>query len=459
LEDVIIRHGLVALPGADELQPADIAIRDGIIVAVGHDLERSNHASTICDASGLWILPGAIDAHVHFDDPGYTERENFIAGSSAAASGGVTTVIDMPCTSVPPVTSLENLRRKLEVIGHRSVVDFGLYGGVCAQSFEVDWLKDMHELSRYVLGFKAYLTSGMQTFQRLDHYRLRLVLEAARDVGLPVLLHAEDHDYIQAATHVARQKGHSPREYYESRPEIAEILAVNSALELAAYVGGDLHIVHLATARAAALLRGTTATGETAPHYLQFSLEDFERIGSALKVAPSVKRSENREGLWELLAAGVIDFVASDHAPSPAHEKNTGSIWTDYGGVPGVGTILPYIISEGYMSGRLSLSRVTEVLAAAPARRYGLSHRKGSITIGREADLVWLDPNAEWLVEGQKFLSQGKITPFEGMRFKGRVVKTFVRGREVYNCESGICVEPGYGQWLKRSDPEWRSSQ
>lgn len=449
---VVVKHGLAALPGANEWQPADIVIRDGIIAAIGRDLECVGQVDAVHDAAGLWILPGAIDAHVHFDDPGYTERENFTAGSSAAASGGVTTVIDMPCTSVPPVTTVENMQRKLDAIERKSVVDFGLYGGVCAQSFEGDWLKHVQELSHYVLGFKAYLTSGMQTFQRLDHYRLQQVMEAARDVGLPVLLHAEDHDYVQAATEVARRKGHSPREYYESRPEIAEVLAVSSALELAASVGADLHIVHLATARAAALLRGSGATGETAPHYLQFGLEDFERIGSALKVAPAVKRADNKEGLWELLAAGVIALVASDHAPCPAHEKHTGSVWTDYGGIPGVGTLLPYMMSEGYMAGRLTLSRLTEAIAGMPAQRYGLARRKGAIAVGQDADLVWFDPHAEWTVEGQKCLSQGKVTPFEGMRFKGRVVRTFVRGREVYNSESGISVEPGYGQWLVRSE-------
>lgn len=448
---VLIKNGLAALPGENDVQPVDIMIGNGVITAIGRDLERASPAGAVYDAAGLWILPGGVDAHVHFDDPGYTDRENFTAGSAAAASGGVTTVIDMPCTSIPPVTTVDNLRQKVAVIERKSVVDFGLYGGVCAQSFEADWQRDMQELARHVLGFKTYLTSGMQTFQRLDHYRLREVLEVARDVSLPVLLHAEDHDYVHTATEAAQHKGRTPREYYESRPEIAETLAVASALELAASVGGDLHIVHLATAQAAALLQDTGATGETAPHYLQFSLDDFERIGSALKVAPAVKQAGNREGLWELLAAGVIDFVASDHAPSPEHEKHTGSIWTDYGGIPGVGTTLPYMLSAGYLAGRLSLCRLVEVLSSAPARRYGLSRRKGSIAIGKDADLVWFDPAGEWVVEGRKFLSQGKVTPFEGMRFKGRVVKTFVRGQEVYDYQRGIRVEPGYGRWLSRS--------
>ena len=240
-------------------------------------------------------------------------------------------------------------------------------------------------------------------------------------------------------------------------------MAVTSALRLAASTGGDLHIVHLGTAQAAALLRDGDAagcppqesfrvTGETAPHYLEFSEEDFERIGSALKVAPPVKEAGNREGLWDLLATGVIDFVASDHAPSPVSEKNTGSIWTDYGGIPGVGTMMPYMISEGYMTGRLTLQRLVEVLSGGPARRYGLSRHKGSIAVGKDADLVWFDADGEWIVEGKQFLSLGKVTPFEGMRFRGRIVKTFLRGQEVYDHHLGIRVDPGYGRWLSRDE-------
>ena len=447
-EHLLIKNGLVALPGEDDFKQVDIHIENGAIVAIGRGLETNGQ---VLDARDRWVLPGGVDAHVHFDDPGYTDREDFTAGSRAAASGGITTVIDMPCTSIPPVTTVANMRQKLAVIEKKSVVDFGLFGGVCAQSFDGDWQQDMTELAEFVLGFKTYLTSGMQTFQRLNHYRLQQVLEVSTELGLPVLLHAEDHDYVETATAVAQEKGDSPREYYESRPEIAETLAVSSALELAESVGGDLHIVHLATAQAASLLQGRNTTGETAPHYLEFTEEDFERIGAALKVAPSVKKAENKEVLWELLAGGVIDFVASDHAPSPEQEKNTGSIWTDYGGIPGVGTILPYMVSEGYMQGRLSLRRLTEVLSSTPARRYGLFHQKGSITVGKDADLVLFDPEDEWLVEGKNFLSRGKITPFEDMRFKGKIIKTLLRGQVIYDSKAGIQVNPGYGRWLRRN--------
>jgi dihydroorotase-like cyclic amidohydrolase len=331
------------------------------------------------------------------------------------------------------------------------VIDFGLYGGVSAQSYAAggaDWLR---ELAGDVLGFKIYFISGMPSFARLDHYRFRQVLAVAAELGLPVLLHAEDYDYVQAATPAAESRGSAPRHYYASRPESAETLAVLAAVELARETGADLHIVHVGTAAAAEVVGQSAATCETAPHYLAFTLDDFERIGAPLKITPPVKPAPNREQLWELLAEGAIGFVASDHAPCPAREKQTGSIWTDYGGIPGTGTMLPYLFSQGYLGGRLSLSRLLEVSAENAARRYGLDDRKGSIAVGKDADLVLIDPHASWTVRGTDFCSKGKVTPFEGMTFQGRIQTTLVRGTIVYDADEGILVPPGHGQWLRRN--------
>jgi dihydroorotase-like cyclic amidohydrolase len=271
------------------------------------------------------------------------------------------------------------------------------------------------------------------------------------ELGLPLLLHAEDYDYVQAATPVAQARGSSPRDYYTSRPESAETLAALAAVQLAREAGSDLHVVHVGTAAAAEVIGRSPATSETAPHYLAFTLSDFCRIGAPLKITPPVKPAPNRDRLWELLADGTISFVASDHAPCPAEEKRTGSIWTDYGGIPGVGTLLPFLFSEGYLKGRLTLSRLLEVTAANAARRYGLDDRKGAIAVGRDADLVLIDPRAAWTVRGAEFYSKGKITPFEGTTFRGRVQSTLVRGTVVYDADRGILVQPGYGQWLRRT--------
>jgi allantoinase len=456
---VIIKGAHAALPGLDEPRETDIRVERGTIAEIGPALEAGG-GEEVVDARGLLALPGGIDPHVHFDDPGYTEREDFFHGSRAAASGGITTVIDMPCTSVPPVTDAGCFARKLEAIEGKAVVDFGLFGGVSAQSFERGFPRAMEELAGLVLGFKTYFISGMESFGRLDHYRFRAVLEKARELGLPVLLHAEDYDYVKAATAVESGKGNSPLHYYRSRPETAEVLAALAAVRLAEETGADLHVVHVASAEAGEILGQAAArrrassrgrvSAETAPHYLAFGLADFERMGAVLKCAPPVKGPGNRERLWELLSGGFLDFVASDHAPCGREEKRTGSIWTDYGGIPGCGTLLPYMVSEGYLGGRLPLRRLVEVTSENAARRYGISHRKGSLSVGKDGDFALIDPEGSWTVRGGEFFSKGKETPFEGVRFRGKLVTTVVRGRVVYTAEKGITAEAGSGRLLRR---------
>jgi allantoinase len=447
---VILRGGSLALPGYDEPVESDIVIEDGCIVYVGEAREGIPGADEIIDARGLMVLPGCIDPHVHFDEPGYTWREDFYHGSCMAASGGVTTVIDMPCTSAPPVTNRPHLEEKLGVVVKRSVVDFGLYGGVSAQAFDEGFPRYMDELAPRVLGFKTYFISGMESFERLDHARFRKVLTKARSLDLPVLLHAEDYDFVTAATGEAVREGNGPLHYYKSRPEKAELLAVRTAAALAREVGARLHIVHLSTADAAALL-GDGVTGETGPHYLAFDLGDFERMGAVLKCTPPIKSSGNRQKLWSYLCEGRISFVASDHAPCAAREKNTGSIWTDYAGMPGTGLLLPYMFSEGYLEGRLSMARLLEVTSQHAAEQRGIAHRKGSIEVGKDGDLVLIDPHAWWTVRGKHFLSKGHLTPFEGMKLRGKVEKTIVRGTVVYDEAKGITVHPGYGKLVEKA--------
>ncbi|MBP7868008.1 MAG: dihydroorotase family protein [Acidobacteria bacterium] len=444
---MIIRNGRVAFPERDEPQRADLRVEEGIIAEIGKGLGGD---SDVLDAGGLLVLPGGIDPHVHFDDPGYTHREDFTHGSMAAAAGGVTTVVDMPCTSVPPVTTLANLETKLAAIAGKSVVDFGLYGGISRQSFDEGFPGNVRELAPEVLGIKAYFVSGMDTFARLDHWRFERLLTETASLGLPVLLHAEDFDYVSAAEPWARRRGNEPVRHYEARPESAELLAAVCAVTLSRRTGAPLHLCHVGTAAAAEFTRGIrTVTCETAPHYLAFDLEDFARIGAPLKITPPVKPGQ-RDALWRLLALNTVTFAASDHAPCPREEKETGSIWTDYSGIPGTGTLLPYLLSEGYLAGRLSLSRFTDVIAGSAARRYGLADRKGHLVVGKDADFALVDPEGNWTVEGARFLSKGKITPFEGMTLRGKVVKTLVRGRVVYDATEGIVAEPGWGRRLRR---------
>ena len=449
---MIIKNGMVALPGEANFQNVDIGVEGERITAVGKTASTRGKFEDVdaIDAHGLYVLPGGIDPHVHFDDPGYTEREDFFRGSSAAASGGITTVIDMPDTSIPPVTSGENLKHKLGAIEQKAVVDFGLYGGVSAQSFEKGFPRNMEGLSEDVLGYKTYFISGMESYGRLDHFQFRQVLSSARELGLPVLLHAEDYGYVSAATAAAMMEGKSPIHYYRSRPETAEVLAALCAVQLAEETGADLHLVHIGTAEVCSLLKSEGITGETGPHYLEFDVADFERAGATLKCTPPLKGPENREKLWQYLSDGTLSFVASDHAPCSLEEKNTGSIWTDYAGIPGCPTLLPYAFSEGYMKGRLSLQRFLRIISENAARRYGIFGRKGSIEVGKDADFTLIDPAQLWTVRGEDLLSKGSITPFDGRTFTGRVVKTVLRGKLIYTSDTGVLAEGGYGMHIRR---------
>ncbi len=444
---MIIKNGSVVLPGRKEPKALDIRIRGEKIVELGEDLSGDEE---IVEARGLLVLPGGIDPHVHFDDPGFTDREDFAAGSRFAASGGITTVIDMPCTSIPPVTTVANLEEKLAAVEKKAVIDYGFYGGVCCQSLGEGYPDNFRRLAEIVFGFKTYFISVMELFSAVNHFQFRVILERAAELGVTVLLHAEDYSYVTAATEYFISRGDTPVYYYNSRPEAAEILAVRTALELASETGADLHLVHLSTGKAARLAAAAAATCETCPHLLEFNLDDFIELGAPLKTTPPVKRAGNREELWDLLAAGGIDFAASDHASCPAEGKNTGSVWTDYAGIPGTGTLLPYLFSEGYLKGRLSLKRLVEVTSENAARRYGLYPAKGAIETGTDGDLVLIDPGQSWKVAGADFLSQGHITPFEGRELGGRVMETIVRGRTVYRSGAGILVDGGYGRFLTR---------
>lgn len=444
---MIIKNGCVAFSGKKIFKKLDLKIDQGKIVQIGENLSGEN----VINAEGLLVFPGAIDPHVHFDEPGFTEREDFYHGSCAAVSGGVTTVVDMPCTSIPPVTNLENLKNKLTIVKQRSVVDFGFFGGVSGQCFDVNFRKNMTDLADYVLGYKTYFISGMGSFARLDFAQFRQVLRAAKELNRPVLLHAEDYEIVTAAEAHEKMKGSDWLNYYRSRPEAAELIAIKNAVAIADEVGADLHVVHIGTAAAATLLVGKAhITGETAPHYLEFSNADLKRIGGALKTAPVVKSPSNSDGLWQALIDGTLSFVASDHAPAPANQKNTGSAWDDYSGIPGTGTLFPYMYSEGLVKCKIRLDRFLKITAENAAGRYGLFDRKGSIAVGKDADLVLVDPQADWTVRERDFYSKSKITPFEGMTFQGRIVKTIIRGEAAYDFQKGVIAEPGFGKFLKR---------
>jgi allantoinase len=414
------------------------------------------------DLGGALVLPGVIDSHVHFDDPGFTQREDFASGTSAAAVGGVTCVVDMPCTSLPPVVTTEALENKLKIIRPKAHVDFMLWGGVSGNAVtNRQWRRHLAELvDAGVAAIKVYMLSGMDTFRDLTSSEIREVLTQTHKLGIPVGVHAEDRSLVEELTERAKSRGDdSPAAYAASRPAAAEATAVMAAIEAARDTGARVHIVHLASGEAldmvsAARLEDLPVSAETCPHFLQFTSEDFQRIGSLLKTAPVVKDESDRQRLWQGLESGELSFVATDHAAAQwPDEKETGSIWTDYGGVPGVELLLPYLFSEGVVAGRITLQRLTELLCSEPARFFGVDHRKGRLRPGGDADFVVFDEDARWTVKADNLHNLNRYTPFEDFELTGRVRATYVRGHCAFErrAEGTEFFAPaGTGEWVRR---------
>jgi len=415
--------------------------------------EINEHSENyILDCEGLLTIPGCIDPHVHFDTPGFTHREDFYHGSMSAAAGGITTVIDMPCTSLPPVTDGKNFDEKFAAIKNESVIDFGLYGGVCANNFE-QFTQSMEELAdKKVRGFKTYFVSGMKTFPQVSLFQFESILKKTKELNLPVLLHAEDSEVVSAMTKKYENANDDYIRYCNSRPAQAEVTAIANAIEIAKRVNGNLHIVHVASSEAAELVNQVggeyNITYETCPHYLFFAQDDFKTKGSSLKTAPVVKSKKDQIELWKYLENGSCSFVASDHAPAPLKEKQTGSFWNDYGGIPGVQTLIPVIFSEGYKKQKFSLKKFVEVVSTNAAKRFNLYPQKGSLQVGSDADFAIINPNISWKFETKQLLSKGETSPFDNELFMGKVVLTILRGKIIYSDAAGIAVPKGYGKFL-----------
>lgn len=455
---LVIKNADISTGIDNETKSVTLVIDQGKIASLEEDAFEIPSEAQVLDVSGCLVLPGAIDPHVHFDTPGYEDREDFAHGTRAAAAGGVTTIIDMPDTCVPTVTNVEHLQAKNEAIGKMAYVDYALWAGMSANTLrDDDWQDNMAALwDAGVIGFKSYLISGMKTFQDLSVIELGQVMQKATDLGALVGLHAEDKSIIKARTEELQEEGKNTlQDYYFSRSFPAEIEGVITGLGLAKQTGCALHIVHLGSGKALNHIAkqrslGVNVTVETCPHYLQFTHEDFESKGAYLKTAPVVKTAEDRDALWHGIIDGHIDFMATDHAPCSEQDKEQDNVWNAYGGMPGVELMLPYLFSKGYMKQRISLSQLIDLTSTQAAKRFGLYPQKGCLAVGSDADLVIIDPKNIWAVHGQTMQSKAKWTCFEGMSFVGKIRQTLVRGHVVFDAADGVVGEPGYGNWVQR---------
>jgi allantoinase len=404
----------------------DVAVEDGLVAAVGPELPGGREE---IDARGLLVMPGAVDGHVHLNDPGRADWEGWDTGTAALAAGGVTCCADMPLNSVPATLDGASFDAKVAAARGRARIDFALWGGLVPGN-----LAGMDELAaRGVVGFKAFMTpSGVPEFAHVDADDLGRGMERAAALGLPVAVHAED-PVVLAAT--PRGGGRTMRDWCASRPVAAELAAVATALALARATGCAVHLVHLSSPEAvdlvsAARAEGVDATCEACPHHLVLTREDAGRIGAAAKCAPPLRSAAERAGLWGRLAAGAIDLVGSDHSPGPPALKRGDDMFAVWGGIAGAQTTLPLLLTHGPGQG-VTPEAAAEALSAAPARRLRLEG-KGGLRPGADADLALVRLGAPWTLRAEDLRTRHAISPYLGMTLTARVERTILRGVTVH---------------------------
>src|SRR5580693_3423984 len=448
--DLIVRGKCVITP--EGARAAAIHVRAGVIAAVtGFDEIASG--ATVHEAGDFVVMPGMVDTHTHINEPGRTEWEGFSSATRAAAAGGATTLIEMPLNSIPATTTAAALREKLAAAAGKLWVDAGFWGGVVpGNSEELQALWDAG-----VFGFKCFLLpSGVDEFAHVTEADLRIALPKLAALGAPLLVHAELPGAIEKA--VARlPKSASPQKYatwLSARPREAENEAVALLLRLGGEFGARIHVVHVSSSDALALLRGAKLAGgavsaETCPHYLTFAAEDIADGATEFKCAPPIRERDNREQLWGALGAGTIDLIASDHSPCPPAMKlrEEGDFMRAWGGIASLQIILPAVWTEARSRG-YALSDVARWMCSGPARLAGLQNRKGAIAVGRDADLVVFNPDQKFRVDPEHLYHRHKLTPYAGRELTGVVEATFVRGQKVF--ERGHFAAAPAGRVLHR---------
>jgi allantoinase len=441
--DLVIRGATVVTETGADL--ADIAIEGETITAVGKDVAG---AETEINAEGLTIFPGMIDVHLHFNEPGRADWEGATTGSRALAAGGGTAFFDMPLNSTPCTVNKIAFERKHAALAQSSITDFGIWGGIIPGN-----LRDLADLADAgVVGFKAFMCdSGLPEFPRADDLTLYEGMQEAKKLDLVVAVHAENEEIVKGlGKRLTADNKQSIRDFLDSRPVIAEVEAIHRAAALARETGARLHIVHISSGKGVvaalqARTLGAQITIETCPHYLFFTEEDVERLAAIAKCAPPLRTEQDHTELWDRVRDGSVDIVASDHSPAPPDMK--GEIfWKAWGGIAGVQSTLPVLLDSGHFERGVSLSRIAQLTATEPARRFRLP-RKGSIAPGNDADLTFIDLNASYRLKPEDLYQRYKLSPYMGSGFRGSIQRTIRRGETIFH--SGAFQAKTKGQFLR----------
>ena len=477
---LVVRSNRIVLPEGE--RSAALHISGGVIERIVEYASEDPTGARVFNVPDLVISPGLVDTHVHINEPGRTEWEGFDTATRAAACGGVTTLVDMPLNSVPATTCVAGLHAKIAAARAQCHVDVGFWGGVVpGNAAELDPLIDAG-----VRGFKCFLVpSGVDEFPLVTEDDLRRALPILARRNMPLLVHAE-----LAAVSAPQPATRMPHyaSYLASRPAGMELDAIRLLIRLAEEFRTRIHVVHVSSAEGAAAIAGAKAawvpiTAETCPHYLTFAADEIPDGATQFKCAPPIREASHRQALWERLASGALDLIATDHSPSPPALKTPGDFSTAWGGIASMELSLPAVwtayreavargvptsVTQTSASGAASDDRssghaaagapamsgtkrglaapalpaaaqtaarvdLARWMSSAPAALAGLGHRKGRIAEGLDADLVVWDPDLEFCVESSRLQQRHKLTPYAGRWLFGTVLTTFVRGERVWD--------------------------
>ena len=427
---------------------ADVFIEEGKIVHIGKSGEEDK-AEKVIDVKGQFVLPGFIDPHVHFNDPGLTNSEDFYTGTSAAAAGGVTTVLEHPLT-FPLPDNLKAFNEKKEIAESKAVVDFGLFGA-CSEKNQGE-MKQMMESG--ASAFKTFLTYSPE-IPKLDDGQIteRMAFLADKDVILAI--HCENNDIVNYYTNEMRCLGRTkPEDYPDGRPEISEIEAVSRMTLFAQETGCKVNIAHCTLQAAVNIVddrrrNGADVSVETCPQYLLLNRTMLPELGVFGICNPPLRREEEVSKLWDCIFDGKIDWICSDHATYTVEEKMEGreDIFKTPAGVTSVELCCQLFFSEGVMKRGLSIEAFADLTSTNAAKRYNLYPQKGHIAVGADADIAILNPEEIWTVDDKSLKQMMKWSPYNGMEVRGKITKTIVNGIEAYDGKE-VIAEKGSGRFI-----------
>ncbi|UQW98895.1 allantoinase AllB [Rummeliibacillus sp. G93] len=440
--DLLIKGGNVVFH--DGVRKVDIGVKDEKISCIAEHITED--AKEVIDAAGQFVMPGMIDTHVHISEPGRTEWEGFETGSKSMAAGGTTSYVEMPLNALPATINKEALDLKLEAAKTQNYVDYAFYGGLVPDN--LDKLEELDAAG--VLAFKCFLsdiTSDIPgDFTNVDDYTLYKGMQKLAELDQLLCIHAENPSVTKKlAEDMVREGRTTAMDYVESRPIFTEVEAVSRAILFAKETGCKLHLVHISTSEAVQVIvkaqqEGVDVTLETCPHYLAISAEQVEEIGPRAKCQPPLRKAKDQEKLWDELMKGNINWITSDHSPCTEDLKQ-GNIFEAWGGISGVQNNVDLMFDLAVKQRGLPVNKFVDLIATHPSERFNLPN-KGEIAVGKDADIIFVDPNQSYVVKREDLYYKNKFSAYEGRQIDCRVTKTIVRGNVVFDLNEGIVGEP-----------------